>query len=124
MKPIASLPVAFSLACLGLIGCDGGDSGDRTAAESTEPAVRAKRSDLDKLGASKVRVDGDWLAASEGGVWLSGTGEIHRMDPQSGKVAETIPVPEGPCEASDVGFGAAWISAHDVSTVWRLPLGD
>jgi virginiamycin B lyase len=65
-------------------------------------------------------VDGDWLAAGEGAVWLSGSTEIHRLDPQSGQEVETIPVPEGPCEASDVGFGSLWTATCEKPGLARI----
>jgi streptogramin lyase len=71
-------------------------------------AARAKATDFEKAGARPISVNGDWLAAGGGGVWLSGSTSIHRLDPRSGKPVAEVPVPEGPCEASVVGFGALW----------------
>jgi hypothetical protein len=46
---------------------------------------------------------------------------LTRIDPGTDSVAERY----GPSSGSSgviVGSGATWISAHDVGTVWRLPL--
>jgi DNA-binding beta-propeller fold protein YncE len=62
-----------------------------------------------------------FLAAWEDGVWTLNQkdGSVMRLNPASGEVAATIPaevIGEGG------GFGAVWLSAHDVETVWRLPV--
>ena len=64
--------------------------------------------DLVAAGATAIDVEGDWLTAGAGGVWLSGQRDLIRLDPATGRVVKRIPVPQGPCEASDVGFGAVW----------------
>jgi len=64
--------------------------------------------DLAAAGATAISVEGDWLAAGAGGVWLSGQRDLIRLDTATGRVVKRIPVPQGPCEASDVGFGAVW----------------
>jgi len=64
--------------------------------------------DVLAAGAQTIALKGDWLAAGEDAVWLSGETDIFRIDPQSGEGVATIPVPEGPGEASDIGFGALW----------------
>ena len=71
-------------------------------------AAEAPPTDLVKAGATAIHVNGDWLAAGAGGVWLSGELELIRLDGATGRVAKRIPVLQGPCEASDVGFGAVW----------------
>jgi len=66
--------------------------------------------DIGQAGATSVKVAGDWLAAGEGGIWLSDPpGKvIRRLDPGSGALTATIRVPQEPCEATDVAFGALW----------------
>jgi virginiamycin B lyase len=66
--------------------------------------------DITQAGAKATTVSGDWLAAGAGGVWLSDPPArvIRRLDPATGAVTATVRVPSGPCEASDVGFGALW----------------
>ena len=96
-------------------GCGGGEgsaaksAGTATAAETpaSTPAPDAPI-DIEKAGAARIDIWGDWLAAGAGGVWLSGERALYRLDPDNGRQTATIPVSEGPCEASDVGFGAVW----------------
>ena len=62
----------------------------------------------------------DWLAAGEGGIWLSGESQVYRLDPGSGRRTATIPVRQGPCEASDVGFGAVWTATCKVPGLAKI----
>lgn len=71
-------------------------------------AVRVPETDVVAAGAQTIALKGDWLAAGEGAVWLSGETDIFRLDPTTGRRVATIAVPEGPGEASDTGFGALW----------------
>ncbi|MDX6689797.1 MAG: virginiamycin lyase [Solirubrobacteraceae bacterium] len=71
-------------------------------------ATPEPETDVVAAGAETIALTGDWLAAGEGGVWLSGETDIFRMDPATGRRVATIHVPEGPGEASDIGFGALW----------------
>ena len=72
--------------------------------------AEAEPTDMEDAGALAIDITGDWLAAGEGSIWLSNppSGVVYRLDPDSGKTVETIPVPEEPCEAGAVGFGAFW----------------
>jgi virginiamycin B lyase len=66
--------------------------------------------------------DGGDMTAGGGWVWLRGSGPLlARLDPGTNKVVE-IYGPESGSGAAIVGYGAVWISAHDIDTVWRLPL--
>ena len=75
------------------------------AASATPPET-----DINQAGAKAIPASGDWLAAGVGGVWLSDPPArvIRRLDPASGAISATVRVPSGPCEATDVGFGALW----------------
>jgi hypothetical protein len=77
-------------------------------AAGAAPAGEAPPTDLVGAGAKAIRVGGDWLTAGAGGVWLSGQRDIVRLDGATGRVVKRIPLAQGPCEASDVGFGAVW----------------
>jgi hypothetical protein len=68
----------------------------------------AAETDVNRAGAQRIRITGDWLAAGAGAVWLSGETQVYRFDARTGRRRATIRVPQGPCEASDVGFGALW----------------
>ena len=66
--------------------------------------------------------DGGDLTAGGGSVWARGTGPLlTRIDARTNRVIKRY----GPSSGSGgviVGGGAVWVSAHDVNTVWRLPL--
>jgi virginiamycin B lyase len=66
--------------------------------------------------------DGGDMTTGGGWVWARG-GEalLARIDPRSNKIIETYR-PESGSGAAIVGYGAVWVSAHDIDTVWRLPL--
>ena len=75
---------------------------------------------LDDAGATRIDILGDWLAAGEGGIWLSADAAVYRLDPDSGRRTATIPVRQGPCEASDVGFGAVWTATCKVPGLAKI----
>jgi streptogramin lyase len=77
---------------------------------------------VEDAGALAIDITGDWLAVGEGTVWLSNppSGEVYRLDPDSGKTVATIYVPQGPCEAGDVGFGAFWTATCGKPGVARI----
>jgi virginiamycin B lyase len=103
---------------VGVVGCGGAD-GDTSGRSSPAPASNEQageklptaapgETDVRKAGATAVSVDGDWLAAGAGGVWLTGQNQVLRLDPATGRVVATIEVPQAPCMASATGFGALW----------------
>ena len=69
--------------------------------------------DMAAAGATKPTVDGDWLAAGDGAVWLSDPAhkEIYRLDGQTGTIGARIRVEQMPCEAPEVAFGALWTAS-------------
>jgi len=82
--------------------------GSPSAAASPAPSPSSQDTDLKSAGAREITVTGDWLSAGEGGVWLSGQTLIARLDPTSGRQVAEIAVPQGPCQASDDGYGFVW----------------
>jgi virginiamycin B lyase len=74
------------------------------------------------IPADVVGQGGD-ITAGAGSVWVRGSGYLlTRIDPDANEVAGRY----GPSSGSGaviVAPGAVWLSAHDVGTVWRLPLG-
>ena len=79
-----------------------------TVAAAAVTTSKVRHIDVNKAGAKKIRITGDWLAAGRRGIWLSGMEEIYRLNPRTGRKQVRIPIPEGLCEASDVGAGAVW----------------
>jgi virginiamycin B lyase len=62
------------------------------------------------------------LTAGGGWVWARGSSVLLvQIDPRTDKVVRRYGPPSG-SGAVIVAFGAVWVSAHDISTTWRLPL--
>jgi virginiamycin B lyase len=91
-----------------------------TVAGATMAAPRVRHVDVNKAGAQKIRITGDWLAAGRGGIWLSGMEEIYRLNPRTGRRQAKIPVPQGPCQATDVGAGAVWTATCGVPGLAKI----
>jgi virginiamycin B lyase len=67
-------------------------------------------------------VDGGDLTVGSGFVWFRGTDAlVAQVDPKSGRVVRRIGAGEGSGSAA-AGFGQLWISAHDVSKLYRVPV--
>src|SRR3954469_15970607 len=98
----ALAPVLFAGAVTGVV-----------AAATPPPAAHVDGADTDvnRAGAQRIRITGDWLAGGAGAVWLSGQTQVYRFDARTGRRTGTIRIPQGPCEASDVGFGALWTAS-------------
>ena len=66
--------------------------------------------------------EGGDITTGGGSVWARGSGYLlTRIDPETNEVASRY----GPSSGSGgviVAPGAVWLSAHDVGTVWRLPI--
>jgi virginiamycin B lyase len=77
-------------------------------AGATSAPPKVKQMNVNKAGAKKIGITGDWLAAGRGGIWLSGQEQIYRLNRRTGRRVATIPIPQGPCQATDVGAGAVW----------------
>lgn len=76
------------------------------------------------LGTTKIadRIEGGDIAVGGGSVWVQPGGQLLvQLDPSNGEVlAEYGPRSGSGSVAAD--DAAVWVSAHDVSAVWRLPL--
>jgi streptogramin lyase len=92
----------------GLGGCGGDDSADTstTATTTSTPSAEVDHVDLRKAGASEVKIDGDWLVASDDAIWLSSSTELDRLDPKTGEKTGGVRVPGGPCLSPAYAFGA------------------
>lgn len=72
---------------------------------------------IDRLG-----VDGGDLTVGAGWVWFRGSAElVAQVDPHTGRVIARFGPGQGSGSASG-GSGELWISAHDVATVYRIPV--
>ena len=68
------------------------------------------------------RIDGGDIAVGGGSVWARVSDSlIARIDPTTDTVTERYGPPNGSGSVA-ADDDAVWVSAHDVSTVWRLPL--
>jgi virginiamycin B lyase len=101
-------------------GDSGGDDSAKRSAETPTAVATPTETNVESAGAEKIFIKGDWLSAGVGGVWLSGESELYRLDPSSGRKRATIRVPQGPCEASDVGFGSVWTATCKVRGLARI----
>lgn len=83
-------------------------------------AAEAPPTDLVKAGAQQIRITGDWLSAGLGGIWMSYGTVVERIHPQTGKLVKEIKVPQGPCEASVIGFGYLWTATCEKPGIVRI----
>jgi len=83
-------------------------------------APKVRQIDVNEAGAKTIRITGDWLAAGRGGIWLSGMEEIYRLNPRTGRRQARIAVPQGPCQATDVGAGAVWTATCRVPGLAKI----
>jgi virginiamycin B lyase len=68
-------------------------------------------------------VEGGDLTVGNGFVWFRGTeAVVAQVDPKSGRIVRRIGPGEGSGSAA-AGSGQLWISAHDVSKLYRVPVG-
>lgn len=69
-----------------------------------------------------VGIFGGDIAVGEGSVWLRGTEElVAQLDPATDAVVARFGPPAGSGSA-EAGAGSLWISAHDETAIYRLPL--
>ena len=83
-----------------------------------DPATNAVVATID----TGIPIEGGDIAVGGGSVWVRGGPELlARIDPATDAVIERYrpPAGSGSVAADD---GAVWVTAHDVSTIWRLPL--
>jgi streptogramin lyase len=84
-------------------------------------AAAAGPIDVEKAGATKFSLSGDWLAAGAGSIWLSDPPAkvIRQIDPATGR-EKPIPVPQAPCESPDVAYGALWTATCNPTGLARI----
>src|ERR1700754_2428921 len=97
-KSRGRIAAAVLLLPLLVAGCgDGGGEAAKkqpaaTASPVSTPAVVAA-TNLDDAGATRVDILGDWLAAGEGGIWLSGDAAVYRLGPPPRRPTAPTPPP-------------------------------
>jgi streptogramin lyase len=84
-------------------------------------AVAAGPIDVEKAGARKFSLSGDWLAAGAGSIWLSDPPAkvVRQINAATGDETP-IPVPQGPCESPDVAYGALWTATCNPTGLARI----
>ena len=72
--------------------------------------------------ATSMQVYGGDLAVGGGSVWVRGGPELlFRVDPKTNRVTEWYR-PDAGSGSAAADDDAVWVTAHDVSKIWRLPL--
>jgi len=87
----------------------------------TTIAAAAGPIDVEKAGATKFTLSGDWLSSGSGSIWLSDppANVIRRIDPSTGE-AIAIAVRQAPCESPDVAYGALWTATCNPTGLARV----
>src|SRR6478736_4351991 len=77
--------------------------------------------DVEKAGATKFTLSGDWLASGSGSIWLSDPPArvVRQIDPSTGG-AIAIAVRQAPCESPDVAYGALWTATCNPAGLARI----
>lgn len=119
-KVVATIPVAS-----GPRFFDVGAGAVWVMAQSAGALCRIDPADNRLVGCTVVDptgVEGGDLTVGNGFVWFRGTDAlVAQVDPGSGRVVRRIGPGEGSGSAA-AGSGQLWISAHDVSKLYRVPV--
>jgi hypothetical protein len=107
---------AMVAACGGGGQRHGGAGGPDLAPAIVPPAP----TDLRAAGATAIDIRGRWLSVGAGGVWLSGSRALYRLDGATGRRIATVPVPQRPCEGTAVGLGAVWTATCGARGLVRI----
>jgi virginiamycin B lyase len=119
-KTVATIPVAA-----GPRFFDVGVGAVWVMAQSAGALCRIDPADNRQVGCTVIDptgVDGGDLTVGNGYVWFRGSQELVAQVDPSGRVVRRIGTGEGSGSAS-AGSGQLWISAHDVATLYRVPVG-
>ena len=116
-------------------GCsdDGGGTGASSATISTwsvppssvallEPKLPVVQS-VAKVGGVTITAsrEADWTLVAQGRAWISGLGKgVGVYDARTSRPLGSVAVPEGPCAATDEGFGAVWTETCEPGGVSRI----
>jgi len=90
----------------------------------TTAAAAAGPVDVERAGATKFTLSGDWLASGGGSIWLSDPPAkvVRQIDPATG-AAVSIAVRQGPCESPDFSYGALWTATCNPAGLARIDAG-
>ena len=70
---------------------------------------------------SSSPIDGGDIAASDRSVWVRVSDALAaKIDPQTNQVIDRLGPPEGSGSVA-IGVDSVWITAHDVTSMWRVP---
>jgi streptogramin lyase len=140
LSRIILVAVVTALSAAAQVGCSSGEA-EPTVATTPAPGITAQsdtaatapngetsamttvsEQDIVRAGATEIDITGDWLSAGAGAVWLSDpqSSKIYRLDSESGETVATVAVPQGPCAASDFGFGALWTETCDKAGLAKI----
>jgi streptogramin lyase len=77
--------------------------------------------DLEKAGATRFTLSGDWLASGVGSIWLSDPPAkvMRQINPATGS-ATPISVRQAPCESPDAAYGALWTATCNPAGLARI----
>jgi YVTN family beta-propeller protein len=62
----------------------------------------------------------DQITTGDGQVWVYDRGRLTQLDPATGRVRDSVPVPARWVDELAVGGGAVWMSDRDSGVIWRL----
>ncbi|HYO84351.1 MAG TPA: hypothetical protein VES20_23305, partial [Bryobacteraceae bacterium] len=88
------------------------------------PGVHRPMSALTPVAVFPVEGVPDWLVVTEDAVWVSNKPKntVHRLDAETNKVTDTIPVGSKPCSGIAAGFGSVWVPNCGDSTLSRVDM--
>jgi virginiamycin B lyase len=76
-----------------------------------------------KVGGATIKAsrDADWTLVAHGRAWVSGLGKgVGVYDARTGRPLGSMAVPEGPCAATEEGFGAVWTATCEPGGISRI----
>ena len=76
-----------------------------------------------KVGGATIKAsrDADWTLVAHGRAWVSGLGKgVGVYDARTSRPLGSVAVPEGPCAATEEGFGAVWTATCEPGGISRI----